>query len=250
MTSRKGQKTQAAATSGGSALRRYQNLIVGRRGVLALLHYEWCILVGTLPGALGLLMRKIFWPSLFGSCGRGTIFGANVAVRHPHRIHLGECCVIGDGCILEARTDSPRGIAIGSDTILSNNTMISCKNGTVTIGQRAGVGAQTIIHAVNGCSVVIGDDVLIGPRCYFAGGGNYNTDRTDIPISEQGLKDNETGVELKDDVWLGANVCVLPGVTLGCGSIIAAGAVVTSSIADKGIAMGVPARLVRRRDDA
>ena len=169
-------------------------------------------------------------------------------LRHPHRIRLGERCVISDGCILEARTESSTALTVGDDSILSNNVMISCKNGTVDIGSRVGIGAQTIMHAVNGCAVEIGDDVLIGPRCYFAGGGNYNTERTDIPMALQGLKD-ETGVVLGNDIWLGANVSVLSGVTIGDGSIVAAGAVVTSAVPDRGVAMGVPARVTRLRGD-
>ena len=248
MTGDRQKKTQQAVTGGGSALRRYQNVIVGRRSILALIYYEWCMLAGAVPGAIGLLMRKLFWPRLFGACGAGVLFGANVILRHPHRVELGERCVISDGCILEARTDSSTAIKIGADSILSNNVMISCKNGTVDIGKRAGIGAQTIMHAVNGCAVEIGDDVLIGPRCYFAGGGNYNTDRTDIPMALQGLKD-KTGVELGSDIWLGANVSVLSGVTIGDGSIVAAGAVVTSAIPDKGVAMGVPAKVARFRGE-
>lgn len=64
----------------------------------------------------------------------------------------------------------------------------------------------------------------------------------------QGLKD-KTGVELGSDIWLGANVSVLSGVTVGDGSIVAAGAVVTSAIPDKGVAMGVPAKVVRIRGE-
>ncbi len=234
-------------TRGGSALRRYQDLIVGRRSIPTLIYFEWCLFVGSIPGAIGLLMRKLFWPRLFAACGAGVLFGAHVTLRHPQRIKLGDRCVISDGCILEARADSEIAIVIGADSMLSNNVMISCKNGKIHIGERAGVGTQTVMHAVNGCAVTIGDDVLIGPRCYFAGGGNYNTDRTDIPMAQQGLKD-EPGVELGNDIWLGANVSVLSGVTIGDGSIVAAGAVVTGSLAKGSVAMGVPAKIARTRE--
>jgi galactoside O-acetyltransferase len=242
-------KTHAAVTGGGSALRNYQDVVVGSRSLLATLYYEWCMLFSVFPGALGLLLRKIFWPRLFRSCGKGIVVGANVILRHPNRIEIGERVVISDGCILDARNDQVEcAIALGDDNILSNGVMLSCKDGTMKIGARTGLGVQTIIHAVNGCSVSIGVDVMIGPKCYIAGGGNYNTDRTDMPISQQGLKD-EAGVVLENDIWLGANVTVLPGVTMGTGSIAGAGAVVTKSVGDRRVCAGVPARVIRVRGE-
>jgi len=82
---------------------------------------------------------------------------------------------------------------------------------------------------VTGFFVQIGSDVLTEPRCYFAGRSNYNTDCTDIPMSQQGIKE-ESGIELGDDIWLGANVTVLYEVTIGDSSIVGAGAEITSAI--------------------
>jgi acetyltransferase-like isoleucine patch superfamily enzyme len=87
---------------------------------------------------------------------------------------------------------------------------------------------------------------MIGPKCYVAGGGNYNIDRTDIPISQQGLKGG-VGVVLRDDIWLGANVTVLPGVTMGRGSVAGAGTVITKSVDERTVCAGVPARVVKTR---
>jgi len=83
-------KTQATVTGGGSALQRYRRVIVGRGGWMALLRFEACAWLAIVPGAMGLFLRRIFWPGLFRRCGRGTVFGANVLLRHPHRIELGE----------------------------------------------------------------------------------------------------------------------------------------------------------------
>ncbi len=158
--------------------------------------------------------------------------------------------VISEGCILDARNEKLHNILVlEEDVILSNNVMISCKNGTVKIGARSGIGAQTIIQSVNNCPVSIGADVIIGPQCYIIGGGNYNINRFDIPIWRQGTKD-DGGVKIESDVWLGANVNVLGGVTLCTGSVAAAGAVVTKSIPTRSICMGVPAKVLRtRRED-
>jgi len=238
---REQEKTIEQVTQGDSAFRNYQDTIIGHRSLLGLIYFEFAIVVGALPGALGILFRKLCWPRLFGTCGRGVVFGPNVRLRHPHRIQIGDRCVVSGGCILDARAEFENVIRIGNNCILSNYAIISCKNGSVSIGNRVGIGAQTIVNVVNSCVVEIGDDVLIGPRCYFAGGGNYKSDRLDIPIAQQGLKE-ESGIKLGCDIWLGANVTVLPNVDIGTGSIVAAGSVVTRDIPERGIAMGVPAK--------
>ena len=242
-------KTHVAVTKGGSALSRYQTVVVGNRSLRATIYYEWCTWLACIPGAAGLLLRKTFWPRLLGSCGKGVAFGANIILRHPHRIHLADRVVISEGCILDARNqESSHVITIGKDVILSNNVMISCKNGSVRIQARTGINAQTIIQSTNNCPVSIGADVIIGPRCYIVGGGNYNIDRLDIPIWHQGIK-HDGGVRLENDVWLGVNVTVLGGVTMGTGSVAAAGGVVTKSIPDRAICGGVPAKIMKMRGE-
>ena len=240
-------KTHAAVTEGGSAVTRYQDVVVGDRSLRATAYYEWCMWLAWIPGALGLFLRKTFWPRLFGSCGKGVVFAQNVILRHPRRIHIGDRVVISEGCILDARNKGANEvIVLGDNVILSNNVMISCKNGTVKIGARTGINAQTIIQSTNHCPVSIGADVIIGPRCYIVGGGNYNTDRLDIPMWRQGIKD-DGGVAIENDVWLGANVTVLGGVSLKKGCIAAAGAVIVNSVSSMAICGGVPAKIIKMR---
>jgi acetyltransferase-like isoleucine patch superfamily enzyme len=92
----------------------------------------------------------------------------------------------------------------------------------------------------------VGEDTVIGAHCYLIGGGDYNTDRLDIPIAQQGVK-VMGGLRVERGVWLGAHVTVLGGLTVGADSIIGAGAVVTESIPARSIAVGVPARVIRMR---
>lgn len=206
-------KTHDAVTRGGSALRRYREVVVGRGGWLHLLYFELCVALSIVPGAAGLYLRKLFWPRLFRDCGAGTVFGANIALRQPHRIVLGERVVLSDGCVLDARTDRDDPvISIGDDCMIGSGVTISCKTGTVAIGARAGIGTGTVIHAVGGCDVRTGEDLIVGPGCYIAGGGNYITDRLDVPMARQGLREGED-VRIGRDVWLGARVSILPGVT-------------------------------------
>ena len=73
---------QAALKDPRSASEKYQDLVVGSRDFVSLFHFEFVMMAASwVPGALGLLLRKLFYPSLLGSCGRGVIFGQGVALR-------------------------------------------------------------------------------------------------------------------------------------------------------------------------
>lgn len=86
---------------------------------------------------------------------------------------------------------------------------------------------------------MMGTDVIIITR-------NHRFDRTDIPMMEQGFEE-ERPVYIGNDVWIGDRVLILPGVHIGDGSIIAAGAVVTKDVPPYSIVAGVPARKIRDR---
>jgi acetyltransferase-like isoleucine patch superfamily enzyme len=158
--------------------------------------------------------------------------------------------VIGNGCVLDARTPaSDEVITIGDDVILSHNVMLSCKGGLVSIGQRVGIGAFTVIHSTADSPVHIGDDAMIGAHCYLVGGGEYNIDRLDVPIAQQGLR--PTGVtSVEGGAWVGAQVSVLGGARVGSDSVVGTGAVVTKPLPAQSICIGVPARVIRMRTDS
>ncbi len=240
-------KTHTAVTASGGAWRAYADVMVGTRSLARLLYFEWCAFLATVPGAGGMFMRKVFWPKMFGSCGKGVQFGAGITVRHPHRIHLGARVVVGEHCTLDARApESDRVIEIENDVMMSVGVMLSCKGGKITVGSHTGLGPGVVIQSTAGEPVTIGRDGIVGAGCYFTGGGNYNTARTDIPIRLQG-KRNMGGTTVGEDVWFGARSVVLGGVTVGRGSIIGAGSVVTRSIPDLSVCVGVPARVIRHR---
>jgi galactoside O-acetyltransferase len=240
------EKTHKALSGKGSSLTKYKNVVVGSSAIGDLLYYELCLWLGVVPGALGMVLRKAFWPRMFASCGRGVMFGSGIVVRHPGRIHLGDNVVISEHCILDGRGDAEQTIHLGNDVILSNQVMLSCKNGSITIGDCVGINAQSIIQSTNKCPVIIDKDCVLGQRCFIVGGGSYNTDRLDIPIREQGIK-ADGGVRLDAGVWLGGNVTVLGGVRMGRGSVAGAGAVLTRSVGEYTVSVGVPARVVTTR---
>lgn len=241
------EKTHKAVTGEGSPLTKYRRLIIGSDSFATFLYYEFCQLFAFFPGALGMVLRKLFWPRMFNRCGRGTVFGFGVVVRQPKKIALGESVVISEYCVLDGRSEKDvLALEVGDRSILSNNVMLSCKNGSITVGKDVGLNAQTIIQSTTGNAVTIGDNCVIGQRCLVIGGGNYDiSNRNDLirtsPIVDDG------GVTVENNVWLGANVSVLGGVTVGQGSVAGTGAVVSRSVPPFSVCLGVPAKVVRER---
>jgi acetyltransferase-like isoleucine patch superfamily enzyme len=245
---RVGKAKEYLTRSGDSALSKYQQVVVGSRSWGFLLGYELTQLLATpLPGAAGLALRRILYRRLLARCGRGTVFGVGVQLRHPRMVEIGAGVIIDDHCVLDGRSDSPPGVVIGDGTMIARNVQVSSKGGTIRIGERVGIGANSEIRAVGTNRLVIGDDVLIAPQCYI-GGSIYRHGRLDIPIADQGL-DLRGGVTVGPGVWIGAAAVLVDGVTVGEHAIVGAGAVVTRDVPDFGIVGGIPARLLRVRGE-
>lgn len=111
----------------------------------------------------------------------------------------------------------------------------------VTLGDYSGIGIHAKLYGEVhiGTHVMMGTDVTIITR-------NHRYARTDIPMMEQGFE-KERPVTIGNDVWIGDRVLILPGVTVGDGSIIAAGAVVTKDVPPYTIVGGVPAKKLADR---
>ena len=226
-----------------SAREKYAELVVGRPGWGALLKYEFVVqLSQAVPGALGLALRRTLYPSLLGSCGRNVVFGQNVVLRHPHKIHVGDNVMIDDNVLLDAKGDSNRGIAIGSGVFVGRNSILSSKNGDIDLADGVNIGFNCEIFSAS--RVSIGRDTLLAAYCYVIGGDHDWSDPA-ASVLEQGR--TSAGVSIGAGAWLGAGVKVLDGATIGDGAVIGAGAVVKGDVAASAIAVGMPARVVGTR---
>lgn len=112
----------------------------------------------------------------------------------------------------------------------------------IVLGNNSGLGINCDIAG----PVVIGDNVMMGPEVVIYT-TNHGHDRIDVPIAKQGITSPRT-VTIGNDVWIGRRVIILPGVTIGEGSILGAGAVVAKDIPPYSVAVGNPARVVKKRN--
>lgn len=111
----------------------------------------------------------------------------------------------------------------------------------IKIGNRSGLGIKCRVRG----PLEIGDMVMMGPDVMILGGG-HNNGRTDIPMIDQGVP-NSAETIIGSDVWIGARAIIMPGVKIGNGVIIGAGAVVTKDVPNFAVVGGVPARIIKYR---
>jgi acetyltransferase-like isoleucine patch superfamily enzyme len=154
------------------------------------------------------------------SCGPGLQVGSQVGFRHLETFDIGANVFIGAGAYIQGRFD-----------------------GTCIIGNHVWIGPQAYLDARN---LILGDYVGWGPGAKVLG-----SQHTALPVSEPVIA---TDLEIKpvrigSGADIGTNATILPGVSIGEGAIIGAGAVVTSDIPPYTVAAGVPARVMRHRQD-
>jgi acetyltransferase-like isoleucine patch superfamily enzyme len=235
---------QSLSEPSSSRARQYRELVVGADGTWGELAYFELVtlLCGSLPGAFGLALRAGLYPHLFARIGRGVAFGRGVVLRHARRMALGDGVLVDDDCVLDAR-GSNRGLTIGEGTLVSRGTILSCKEGPITIGARANFGWRCVVSSVGG--VTIGDEALFAAGSYV-GGGRYRLEDRARSIASQGSY-SKGPVEIGRGSWIGAHAVILDGVRVGEGAVIAAGAVVADDVPPFAVAGGVPARIIRER---
>jgi len=133
---------------------------------------------------------------------------------------------------------------IGVNAIFDSNVKVFDAS-HLFVGDNVGLNTGCWVDASGG--IFIGHNTRIGPMTVIHS-ANHRFNRLDIPIYQQGW--TEKPVVIEDDVWIAASCIILPGVRIGRGSVIAAGAVVTHDIPQYSVAAGVPAVVIKSRLDA
>jgi lipopolysaccharide O-acetyltransferase len=119
----------------------------------------------------------------------------------------------------------------------------------VTLFFGRNVEINDFVHISAGEKIIIGDDVLIASKVFISdiNHGNYKGKNQDSPTSKPNSRSlSTTPINIQDKVWIGEGVCIMPGVTIGEGSIIGALSVVTKDIPKYTIAVGSPAKPIKK----
>jgi acetyltransferase-like isoleucine patch superfamily enzyme len=167
------------------------------------------------------MMRRVLWRAMAKSSGDAMQVGAGVQFRHLETIELGHGVSIGDQVCLYGRQD-----------------------GYCRIGKRVWIGEQALLDAR---ALEIEEDVGIGAGVRIVGlehhGGfdHHGSEHNDVPM------DRTRDVRIRRGSDIGVNAVILPGVTIGVGAQVDAGAVVRSDVPDYAVVTGDPARVIRKK---
>lgn len=179
--------------------------------------------LGSLRLLKSFVLTKIFFP-------KARLIRFPFDIRNKKNIQIGKNFTSGFGCRIEAFPDA------------SNKDKIC-----ISIGDNVQINDYVHIGAIR--SIHIGNDVLIASKIYITdhNHGNYSGNDQDSPLSiPHDRKALSSPVVLRDKVWIGESVCIMPGVTIGEGSIIGALSVVTKDIPPHSIAVGSPAKVIKK----
>jgi len=172
-------------------------------------------------GTFDALMRHVLWHSLVRQCGAGLRVEPGVGFKHPETFELGAGVFIGSQTYLQGRFD-----------------------GRCVIGAHTWIGPHSYFDARD---LVLEDHVGWGPGAKVLGSAHTGVP-VDIPIIQTDLEIKPVRIEAWADI--GTNAVLLPGVTVGRGAIVGAGAVVTQDVPAFAKVAGVPAKLIGWRKDS
>lgn len=200
---------------------------------------------GWLPTIVGIGVRGIVYRLILDTDGWAAIENG-VRLRFANNIHLKQGVYLDQGVYIHA---CPKGVEISENTIVMHGAILhvynfrNLPNAGIKIGRDCLIGEYTVIRGQGG--VQIGDRVYTSPFTQILAVNHIFND-PNRPFIEQGI--TAQGIVIEDDVWLGAGAIITDGVRIAKGSVVAAGAVVTSDVASNTVVAGVPAKPVRKID--
>lgn len=150
---------------------------------------------------------------------------------------------LGPGSFIElsAKISNSKNTILGENSYISHNVIITNDYGIVKLGNKSHIAPGCVINCYR-ANLIIGSNVAIGPTCCLIAHSNkYEPNKliTDVTISKD--------IIIEDNVFIGANSVILPGIKIEKNSIVAAGAVVTQNVPFNIIVGGIPAKRIKER---
>ena len=195
-------------------------------------------------GAFSNLVRSGYYNSKFRKIGYGT------RIEEKIDIHTFKKIIIGENCLIEKHSKlvGGRKLNLGDSVVIKTGSIIKSgdlEKSKIVIGDRTNINEYCYLDGVGG--LLIGNDVLVAPQCSINSSG-HEFKNPDMKIIDQSRR--LSTVIIEDDVWIGANSTIVPGVKIGKGAVVGAGSVVTKDLPPYSISMGVPAKVTdfRKKD--
>lgn len=193
-------------------------------------------------------MLRGFKLLFFGKFPKGALFGRNVRFFNSPKIKFGRFLKLGNNVYISALSKNSvtfgDNVGIGDFSRIIVSTSLNQIGDYIKIGNNVGIGEFAYLGGAGGLE--IGDECIIGQylSCHPE---NHIYEDCNISIRHQGV--TRKGIKIGNNCWIGSKVTILDGVEIGPGSIIAAGAVVNKSFPAYSIIGGVPAKLIKNRNE-
>jgi acetyltransferase-like isoleucine patch superfamily enzyme/putative methionine-R-sulfoxide reductase with GAF domain len=202
--------------------------------------------LGSIPAiALGPKLRNVLYRSIFARIGSSVYIQNGVEFLGTSCIEISDGVHIFNDVRLDGRGHENNKIYLGERVALERGVVIGALDNTcIHIDENTYIAPYVCISGPG--NIKIGKDCMIASHSGIYANNHNFTDLT-VPIREQDL--TRKGIIIEDNCWLGHGVIVLDGVTIGQGSVIGAGSVVSKDIPPLSIAVGVPAKVIRSRQD-
>jgi acetyltransferase-like isoleucine patch superfamily enzyme len=173
------------------------------------------------------IMRRLRWlklKSTAASVAYDIQLNSDVFSGNVQNLYCGRSAwfAAGSRVIMGAHQNQPGKLSIGDNFFINHYSIIDCHY-----------------------EITIGDRVMIGPQCYI---GDFDHDIQMLSDSRIRHEGKALPIRIEDDVWIGAGVIILKGVTIESGAVVGAGSVVTKNVARNTIVVGNPARPLRSRE--
>ena len=221
----------------------YVQRVAGERSLKRFLYQRFMLgFFIWLPTILGSVIRGVAYKALLGGIGKNCIIEKNVHFFVPKKIFLGDRVFIGENSRIDGGS-LEGGIEIKNDVYIGQYCFLKTFRGKININESVNIGTFSQIRGSG--DVEIGKNSLLANNIQVIGLEHIYKDPS-TPIKFQGADIKK--VKIGEDVWLGASVIVLAGVTIGEGVVIGAGSIVVKDIPPYNIAVGNPARVIRKRE--
>lgn len=186
--------------------------------------------------------RANYYKSRLRHIGKNVKIGVGVRIINPQNVSLGNNVQIGDHCHLIA--SSKKGIILDDDASLKYGVYLDTETpqGYIEIGKQVYIGTGCCLHGHTGLE--IGDFSLLAQNITITPWSHRFDDPDEIIYNQKGFTEKVT---IGRDCYLGMNVCVMYSGSIGDGSVIGAGSVVVKKIPPYSVAVGVPAKVIKKR---
>jgi acetyltransferase-like isoleucine patch superfamily enzyme len=196
-----------------------------KMGIKSLAVDPMLFFIKNLPGPIGFKTRQLWYKNFLGSMGKGSIIEVGVSFSHPRNVFLDSFVFIDQYC------------------------QFLCSTGCIKIGKRTHIAPFCVILGQGG--VEIGSFVGISPGAKIMSlsdwpGNGKRICGPMVPMSQRGLKEGK--ITIKNEVNIGSNSVIMPGVTIGEGAVIGANTIISADVEPWTIVLGIPPRVIGKRD--